>query len=115
MAKLFSFILIGLLCFTVSCGTCEVKERVVVKTKILAPTISCAHPDPYEIFRKEALISTEGVTSEGVLFEIISTNVKKMERQILLWENYRECVNKIINEYKSAKEEIYAEEKTEKN
>lgn len=98
MTKFFSFILIILMTFMLSCGTCPNKERVVYKTKIIVPTLNCAKPENYEEF-KEKLISTENVHSEGALYEIISRNVKMMERQILLWENYKNCVENILKKY----------------
>lgn len=111
--KIFSIILIVLTTFTISCGSCTVKERVVIKTKIITPTFNCAKPEPYKDF-KEKLISTEYVHSEGALYEVISQNVKMMERQILLWENHDNCIEKILNEYNKQKGEENAEE-NEKN
>lgn len=93
------FIIILFSTFICGCATCETKY--IVKTKIVAPTIACAQPLPYEEF-KETLVSTDIVHSEGVLFEVISTNVKMMERQIMLWENYKDCVEKTIKLYKEA-------------
>ena len=86
--------------FIIGCGTVDCNKcPVVVKTKVITPTISCYRPEPYEEFQK-SLLSTSGVESEGKLFEIIATNVKLMEKQIKLWEGYRKCVDDIIISYK---------------
>ena len=95
--------------FFMACGTCQPKTEVVVKTKVIVPTIACAKPLPYAQFREESLISTENVHSEGVLFEVISKNVKMMERQIMLWENYKDCVEKILKEYSDEKDKVQLE------
>ncbi len=99
MKKIITIVLLALLlsvgCKTNDCGKCP----VVVKTRIIIPTIACYQPDPYEEFQK-TLLSTSGIESEGKLFEIIAVNVKMMERHIILWQEYRNCVNKIIQAYK---------------
>ena len=101
--KIAMFIIIILSTLLISCGTVEYKERIVVKTKIVVPTISCAKPTPYEEF-KATLMSTDLVHSEAVLYEVISNNVKMMERQIMLWENYKNCVEEILKTYSESAE-----------
>lgn len=92
-------LIIFILLFLIGCGTVDCSKcPTVVKTKIVVPTIACYQPESYEEFQK-TLLSAEGVESEGKLFEIISVNVKMMERHIKLWEGYRDCVNKILKVY----------------
>jgi len=93
------FLTILLFISMIGCGTVDcTKCPVVIKTKIVTPTIACYKPEPYEEFQK-SLLSTTGIDSEGKLFEVIATNVKLMERQIKLWEGYRKCVDDIIKSY----------------
>lgn len=95
------YILLALMFFTVvGCGTVDCNKcPVVVKTKVIVPTISCYRPEPYEEFQK-SLLSTQGINSEGKLLEVIVVNIKMMERHIRLWENYRKCVDDTIAVYK---------------
>jgi hypothetical protein len=94
------YILLALMFFTVvGCGTVDCNKcPVVVKTKILTPTISCYRPESYDELQK-SLLSTSGVESEGKLFEIITTNVKMMEMHIKLWEGYHKCVEDTLKLY----------------
>jgi len=104
-------LLVFMLMFMVGCATDCSKCPVIVKPKVLTPVIACPPPVSYTTLQEKSLLSTMNAKTEGELIAIITTNVKLMEQHLLLWQEYRKCVDETVESYKKIKETLEEKEK----
>lgn len=114
MKKIINFLIILLFLLITSCATDCSKCAVVVKPKIMIPNVDkCPVPKSIEDIRKElkSVYYPQEITSETQLYDIIVFNSKTHEMYLMKWQEYYNCVNKLIKEKQRLKENL---EKTSK-